>query len=1172
MNNLHFHWQIAWLCWQIAALSVFASARDAKDPGARHPFLLFSGKDVEGLRNEADSRRKVTASRLREAVKTMLARPADYLPPKLPEDYGKSWNEVYGNNLVPLAMHCVLWPDKAAMDLLLVYADRMAAANSWFIKPLPRDEVPVSHSLIGFSTMFDLVHSELSEVRKKRYLAVIAHYGSQLYARSVSENVHWSFTVVHNHTPTILLAMTMSAMVAEKHGVREAPRWRHRATELYFQNMQVLALVVDGSLNEAVTYGSYTSWSVTQLAFLLRRRVHLDTLSNPWFAKHLDFLRFTILPGFRETLGIGDSSTTWFFGPESQLHFLDRFVLRTGEANWLASRVREKRENKGRLVQAKAHRWTSLHTELVWSDPMLGETPLSTTPELHVFSDWGVAVYGGGTRDGQTFVSLKCSVPNGRAQYRLAQENSWPFIKGFRSFNPGHEHPDQGSFIFYPNGRPFITDALYGPKLAHLNNVLAFSPSSGKLDCTYPLQGQLGSNCDKWFDYRDPETFKMQADIVSAAQDHGMVMMLGEYSGSYTPALGLRSVQRATLLLSPGVLLVLDTVKLKQTSSVQHAHAFFHNNQHPFSLAADGQAAYVLVDGHRHTVTWNASHGGQVKASVSNSTFPAEYRTRTTHFVNATFPVSEQSARHVAWLFTADGNSVSRPVFTSMRDDSVFVRVRVNGVQYHVGMATRLASAKSRVKELGSPAMLSVDVNGSRVHFGARHRERDDGGEGHRRSSAASSHGLLQDWLMYGLPLVLVCLLLWRRPYSSRSWTSQVVKLATGFWLLIVAWHVYSLLFLPGARPLLNAHNIEPGLIDDRQGMPEILVTALPGSGIEIVQDLLHSDVDIRNLSMAALPAASREAEHALLSSSTRDLVLCPPPSSPSPAMSLLGALSGGTSRSANSQSVDVLVQWLKAILSDPDVYLRSVVQQDSSADANELLAAQLEQRPDSSTALFDGSGSWNSHGRFVGQLLGDAGRVVLVVRDPRSWVADHAAKCDRKCAYVERLYQGLSGLADGNDEDSKLGCEMPKEYTSLVQEMKRGKPAILRSPHRFLALLWAVNVRLSMSPELVDNPERNHLVLPIELLLSEPERTAEQLFRWLGLPLRPVSLHRLLSVVNTGMFSVPPYAPFKKGAFLKSWDGLTKQQVHEIEKLTLDTRRLIRTFEGHVYMSSEPS
>lgn len=71
-------------------------------------------------------------------------------------------------------------------------------------------------------------------------------------------------------------------------------------------------------------------------------------------------------PGFQRTVAIADSNYNWFYGPESQLVFLDRYVLRNGSGNWLADRIHQNRVMEGPGQAGKGQRWCTLHTEFIW--------------------------------------------------------------------------------------------------------------------------------------------------------------------------------------------------------------------------------------------------------------------------------------------------------------------------------------------------------------------------------------------------------------------------------------------------------------------------------------------------------------------------------------------------------------------------------------------------------------------------------------------------------------------------------------------------------------------------------------------------------------------------------------------------------------------------------------
>lgn len=97
-----------------------------------YPMLYFSKGEVAKLRAQAAGSHQYIASRINEAVHTMLTNPTEYLPPWEPKDFSARWNEIYGNNLGALAIYCILNPDNTeAIGFARDYMERMAAQPSW---------------------------------------------------------------------------------------------------------------------------------------------------------------------------------------------------------------------------------------------------------------------------------------------------------------------------------------------------------------------------------------------------------------------------------------------------------------------------------------------------------------------------------------------------------------------------------------------------------------------------------------------------------------------------------------------------------------------------------------------------------------------------------------------------------------------------------------------------------------------------------------------------------------------------------------------------------------------------------------------------------------------------------------------------------------------------------
>ncbi|KAG8133434.1 hypothetical protein E2320_011217 [Naja naja] len=177
-----------------------------------YPNLYFGAEEIPALRQKSHTSHLHLFRTFRSAVSTMLSNPSYYLPPPKHADFAAKWNEIYGNNLPPLAFYCLLSPeDKAAFDFVVEYMDRMAGYKDWLVENAPGDEVPLGHSLTGFATAFDFLYASLDDVRRQKYSTKIWAVTEEMYEYSKVRS--WGKQLLHNHQATNMLALLIGALV-----------------------------------------------------------------------------------------------------------------------------------------------------------------------------------------------------------------------------------------------------------------------------------------------------------------------------------------------------------------------------------------------------------------------------------------------------------------------------------------------------------------------------------------------------------------------------------------------------------------------------------------------------------------------------------------------------------------------------------------------------------------------------------------------------------------------------------------------------------------------------------------------------------------------------------------------------------------------------------------------
>ncbi|XP_068724753.1 dermatan-sulfate epimerase-like protein [Montipora capricornis] len=1063
----------------------------------KHPFLFFNEEDIPVLQQRARTTHVEIANRIRDATQEMKQNPEKYLPPTEWDKFSSAWNERFGNDLCAIAFYCVINPeDIQAIDLAILFMDRLENLPNWRVNSSLHDDVPVAHSLVGMTTAYDYLYLHLNSHRRTLFLAKITAVTKELYERSSDRHLWWGTSYLQNHVATNYVAILTGALVVAKHQSIEAEKWIARAHLMLSRNLELWSIVVDGSINEGVAYGTYTSRSVTQYVFLALRHFRVDFTRNPWLKEHFWFMYYTILSGFKETVGIGDSNRNWFYGPESQLVFLDSYVMRNGLGNWLAKQIREHRLLKSHYTQALSHANCMLHTEFLFYNASIKERaqPNPTLPRLRVFSDWGVVTYGGGvvtprrnnsgypSSGERTFLSFKCSVLHGRAINTVVRGKRFrPWIRGWRNFNPGHEQPDQGSFVFAPNGVPFITETLYANKYTWLNNALLFGPSLNS-ECFSPFEGQIGE-CYRWFEFKKMSTWSADGDIITASNNDHMVFVSGEMSQWYRTELGLLSVYRNLLMLTPTVLLVVDHIERTENCKTSIMSAFFHNVNQPFMLNVSRSGdtyATMSIDGLLHEVYWFDLETG-MNSLVKVGQYGTGYKSTVTNYINITTHLGSRVTR-TAYLFLGPGNRVDSLRLLASHEYGLKLLLKINDVKYIVSIATKHGSPYTRYLFLGFGGFCKVRINDSKtVRFGV---DTVFAAASVASNSASSGTDLSIIWrLLASLSLVFCVscsLLLFCLKLQGKILGLTTFKVVLSSLMLLWVVLTFKVNFdlctgknclrtLPSGTLNRNGENdFEP-----KEDPPFVLYTSLPLAGNEILHYIFKNASDFFGV---VLPADSQRKFLDPCTIYTRFL----PPDEMSHTRTML-----------------------RALAKYPEGFLKNVPKISLKA----LPSVRL------------GDPGWSMKLPWIRKVLGSGMRAIVVIRDPRGWVNSYMREIHADRRVRDAVHGVIDAIANVNCPKKNLSYfalefqEIHRISFDFVNDMKGD---ILK----FLSHLWATHLSAMYRANSHLPPESIHYV-KFEDLINKPRKTMQRLFQFIGVPFSPLLEHRILTAVRTGRFTL---------------------------------------------------
>ncbi|KAJ6664401.1 hypothetical protein lerEdw1_007058 [Lerista edwardsae] len=1037
-----------------------------------HPSLYFNANEIPALRQKSRTSHLHLFRAIRSAVSTMLSNPSYYLPPPKHADFAAKWNEIYGNNLPPLAFYCLLCPeDKAAFDFVIDYMDRMAGYKDWLVENAPGDEVPLGHSLTGFATAFDFLYASLDDVRRQKYFAKIWAVSEEMY--EYSKVRAWGKQLLHNHQATNMLALLIGALVTGGGVESQANAWKHTVVDVMEKTMFLLNHIVDGSLDEGVAYGSYTAKSVTQYIFLAQRHFEINNLENNWLKMHFWFYYATLLPGFQRTVGIADSNYNWFYGK-------------------------------------------------------LG----------------------------------------GRAVYDIVHFQPYSWIDGWRSFNPGHEHPDQNSFTFAPNGQVFVSEALYGPKLSHLNNVLVFAPSPTS-QCNQPWEGQLGE-CTQWLKWTGDEVGDAAGEIITASQHEEMMFVSGEAASAYSSAMRLKSVYRTLLLLNPQTLLVVDHVEKEVDSPINSISAFFHNldidfKYVPYKLMNKYNGAMMDVWDAHYKMFWFDHHGNSPVARIQEAEQAAEFKKRWTQFVNVTFSAKSTTAR-IAYVFYGPYVNVTSCRFLDDAQSGFQISLHVNNTETIVSVVTDYLNLRTRFSYLGFGGYAKVAAQGKVTRFGLGTEAIEKQAPGNRTVFPFGFKVNIIAGLVLGISLAILAFQ-WRFYISFSKLLRWILILVITLWFveLVDVWHSCT-------QPICAKWNSDMASPEHQAGkdhghpvmLPDVVITSLPSSGAEILKQLFFNSSDFIYIRIPTgyLDVPETEFE-----------------------MDPFVDACEWKASDVHSGHFRLLQGWLHSLVKDTKLHLqnihlhetsrsksvqhsppnkdkrkrprrresiaeqRSRLRGSSDKDAEYIreLRRHLAFYPSARPVLSLSSGSWTLKLPFFQEIIGPSLRALYVVRDPRAWIYSILYKSQPSFYSARKVPQRLAMLfkTEGRREKCGSNSGYAFEYELLREELSASNSnTVSVMSHLWLAnTAAAVRVNGGLLPA-------NYQLLKFEDIVSFPQKVAEAVYAFLGLPLSPTSLNQILFATSTNLFYLP-YEGEVSPVSIHDWQrNMPREEIKQIEAI----------------------
>jgi hypothetical protein len=345
---------------------------------------------------------------------------------------------------------------------------------------------------------------------------------------------------------TNLKAVPMSALVIgtlayeQRFGADERTRrWMEQA--LYSMDTFAAMYTRDGSYDEGIAYGGYTSLHLAQATEALRRATGADRYDHFNWPGFVAFMRALHLPTVTDPRGIVNFGDAWS-APNSPVAF------------WAAARSRDPQAQWTGLNVAAGHdEWS-----LLWFDPAVPAEAPAPGPALWQNDlDWVVARTGYGADD---------------------------LVVALRSGGPAnHEHADRGSLIVKAFGERLVTDPNR-PPYSFTDPAWIMRTTAGHSALLVDGQGH------QYHDGREgTNASQAVARLIRTGERDGLMFWTSDATPAYAMVNDdVRSVTRTVLVLPalPAVV-VLDKVIKARTASRITARYFAHNNDGKASVATN---------------------------------------------------------------------------------------------------------------------------------------------------------------------------------------------------------------------------------------------------------------------------------------------------------------------------------------------------------------------------------------------------------------------------------------------------------------------------------------------------------------------------------------------------------------------------------------------------------
>lgn len=430
-------------------------------------------------------------------------------------------------------------PDVAFKNLDLEAAlpsIQMACAYTWLYDSLTKQErEKIKNKLLSQAKIY-------LEVRRGRVIPKWNRYNHHLY-----KNIHFA-------------AIYFIGRALERDQLTEAYACLDWSIKVLNKELISFASQSDGSSFGGVTLGAFSDHGL----FLFLENERMLGRFQPkskWLEQKIDWYIGTTLPGANEILRMGDSLGQGIL-PIEQIMFLLADWFKNSNIQSLGYQMYRSRWDSKKYK--KSWNWIFLH--LIFFNENQAQKTIKGM-RLYPYLDQGVVTAVNRKRGFESFYSFICGSPASRQWYKS-------YLNQKFDYNYEKEHPDQGSFTWFVDGRHILTDSGFQRiNKTHHHNTLLIN-GGGQILEAYPIHAKSDLRGN---DY--------SASPIIYHQHGESILFRGELSRAYPRHTGLKTFDRTLIWLGPKVFIMVDQLESEHPS---HFELYFRSLSYPLTNQKDG--------------------------------------------------------------------------------------------------------------------------------------------------------------------------------------------------------------------------------------------------------------------------------------------------------------------------------------------------------------------------------------------------------------------------------------------------------------------------------------------------------------------------------------------------------------------------------------------------------